>query len=179
MNHRLLAGSVASYIFNYHVGLWPSRRLRMAYLCAALGGCGQGAAVQLGCRFLNPRKIFLGDRAIINWGCVLDGRKHRVRVGSDVSIGPEATIITLEHDPQSSEFADRGGEVIIGDRVWICYRAIVLPGVTIGEGAVVASGAVVSRDVEPHSIVAGIPAKQIGTRSKDLRYSCQYSPWLV
>jgi len=153
--------------------------MRMAFLCAALGECGKNAAVQLGCRFLNPRKVFLGERAIINWGCVLDGRKHSIRFGSDVSIGPEATIITLEHDPHSPEFSDRGAEVVVGDRAWICYRAIILPGVTIGDGAVVAAGAIVSKDVEPYAIVAGAPAKPIGTRRQDLRYRCDFAPWLV
>ena len=76
-------------------------------------------------------------------------------------------------------FADRGGEVIIGDRVWIGYRAIVLPGVTIGEGAVVGAGAVVTRDVSPYTIVAGNPAKVIGERTKELTYECNYRPWLI
>ncbi len=66
----------------------------------------------------------------------------------------------------------------IGDRVWIAYRAVILPGVTIGEGAVVAAGAVVSRDVAPYTIVAGNPAQPVGTRSRDLDYRLDYSPWL-
>ena len=57
--------------------------------------------------------------------------------------------------------------------------AIILPGVTIGEGAVVGAGAVVSRDVRSYSIVAGSPAKEVGTRTEDLRYMCEYSPWLI
>src|SRR5258706_5893845 len=101
----------------------------------------------MGCRFLNGRKIFLGERNVINWGCVLDGRKFKIRTGKDVSIGPEATILTLGHDPQSPEFADHGGDVIVGDHVWIAYRAVILPGVTLGEGAVVAASSVVSPDV--------------------------------
>jgi maltose O-acetyltransferase len=110
---------------------------------------------------------------------LMDGRCYKIITGDDVSIGPEAAILTLGHDPQSPEFVDKGGDVIIGARAWICFRAIILPGVSIGEGAVVAAGAVVSRDVKPYSIVAGSPAKPVGTRSKDLRYSCNYAPWLV
>jgi maltose O-acetyltransferase len=130
----------------------------------------------MGCRFLNGRKVFLGERNVINWGCVLDGRKFAIRTGSDVSIGPEATILTLGHDPQSPDFADQGGEVILGDHVWIAYRAIILPGVTIGEGAVVAAGAVVTRDVEPFAIVAGVPAHKVGERNRDLTYRLHYHP---
>lgn len=179
MNHRVFAGTVLSYIYNHHIGRWPSRRLRMSFLRGVLGSCGRGTAVQMDCRFLQPRKIHLGERNVINWGCVLDGRKYAIRTGCDVSIGPDAAILTLGHDPQSGDFADRGGDVVIGDKVWICFRSMILPGVTIGEGAVVAASAVVTRDVEPYNIVAGAPAKPVGIRNKDLRYSCEYSPWLV
>jgi maltose O-acetyltransferase len=133
----------------------------------------------MGCRFLNGRKIFLGDRNVINFGCLLDGRRYAIRTGHDVSIGPEAAILTLGHDPQSTDFADKGGDVTIGDRVWICFRAIILPGVSIGDGAIVAAGAVVSRDVEPYTIVAGSPARVVGRRTKDLTYRCVFKPWLV
>jgi len=130
----------------------------------------------MGCRFLNGRKVHLGDRNIINFGCLLDGRKFQIRTGSDVSIGPEASILTLGHDPQSREFADRGGDVVIGDRAWIGYRAIILPGVTIGEGAVVGAGAVVTGNVEPFFIVAGNPARKIGERNQQLDYRLNYDP---
>jgi maltose O-acetyltransferase len=132
----------------------------------------------MGCRFLNGRKVHLGDRNVINFGCLLDGRKFQIRTGSDVSIGPEASILTLGHDPQSPEFADRGGDVVIGDRVWIGYRVIILPGITIGEGAVVGAGAVVTRNVEPFWIVAGNPAQKIGVRTQQLDYRLDYDPIL-
>jgi maltose O-acetyltransferase len=140
---------------------------------------GLGSGVQLHCRFLNPRKVELGERNIINFGCLFDGRKFAIRTGNDVSIGPEASILTLGHDPQSPDFADRGGEVVIRDRVWIGYRAIILPGITIGEGAVVGAGAVVTKDVEAFSIVAGNPARKIGERNPNLEYRLNYSPWLL
>ena len=110
-------------------------------------------------------------------------------MGSNVSIGPEATILTLGHDPRSAAFADRGGDVVIGDRVWIGYRAIILPGVTIGEGAVVGAGALVTKDVEPYVIVVGNPARKIGERAVEGRgegdehqgfdYDLDYRPWLM
>jgi maltose O-acetyltransferase len=132
----------------------------------------------MGCRFLNGRKVFLGKRNVVNHGCLFDGRRYIIRVGDDVSIGPEAAILTVGHDPQSPDFADQGGEVNIGNRVWIAYRAIILPGVTIGEGAVIAAGAVVTKDVAPFVIVAGSPARKIGERNRELRYELHYAPWL-
>jgi acetyltransferase-like isoleucine patch superfamily enzyme len=96
-----------------------------------------------------------------------------------VSIGPEAALLTLGHDPRSPTFADRGGPVSVGDRAWIGFRAIVLPGVTIGEGAVVGAGGVVSRDVPPFTIVAGNPARPIGSRPADISYALSYNPFLL
>ena len=176
MNPRLLAGGLLALGYNSLVSHLPSRHLRRLYLSAWLGTVGSGTGVQTGCRFLNGRKVHFGDRNVINFGCLFDGRKFEIRTGSDVSIGPEASILSLGHDPQSAEFADRGGDVVIGDRVWIGYRAIILPGVTIGEGAVIGSGSVVTKDVEPFAIVAGNPARKIGERSRDLGYRLNYDP---
>ncbi|MBW4575262.1 MAG: acyltransferase [Aphanothece sp. CMT-3BRIN-NPC111] len=179
MNFRLLAGSVLSYGYNHMIGNCPSRQIRMTYLKTYLAEVGVGTSVQMGCRFLNGRKVHLGDRNVVNFGCLFDGRHYQIRTGSDVSIGPEATILTLGHDPQSPEFSDKGGDVMIGDRVWIAYRAIILPGLTIGEGAVVGAGSVVTKDVEPYTIVGGVPARIIGIRNTHLNYSLNYSPFLL
>ena len=76
----------------------------------------------------------------------------------------------MEHDPQHPDFDCRGGPVTIGDRAWIGARAIILPNTRIGEGAVVSAGAVVTRDVDPYTIVGGNPARPVGERTRDLRY---------
>ena len=178
MNFRVFAGSSLAFGYNVLVGKLPVHRLRNLYLRAYLGGFGARTSVQMGCRFLNGRKVFLGERNVVNFGCLFDGRIYRIVTGHDVSIGPEAAILTLGHDPQSPDFADRGGEVVIGDRVWIAYRAVLLPGVRIGEGAVVAAGAIVSKDVAPFTIVAGCPARQIGERNRELRYRLNHQPFL-
>ena len=133
----------------------------------------------MGCKFLNGRKVFFGQRNVVNFGCLFDGRRFQIRTGDDVSIGPEAAILTLGHDPQSPSFSLRGGDVVLGDKVWVGYRAIILPGIVIGEGAVVAAGAVVTKDVAPYTIVAGNPARIIGERERSLGYRLTYRPWLV
>ena len=179
MTCRLLLGAIVAWLYNGLVTYVPSRHLRVLWLKATLKSCGRRLGVQLGCSFLNPRKVSLGNQNVINFGCLLDGRKYRIVTGDNVSIGPEATILTLGHDPQSPDFADQGGDVVIGDRVWIGYRAIILPGVSIGEGAVVAAGAVVSKDVDPFTIVAGVPARKIGSRNPNLVYELNYQPWLL
>jgi maltose O-acetyltransferase len=179
MNLRLFAGTILSFAYNTFVSPLPSRTVRHAFLRIWLGGLGRGAGIQRDCRFLNGRKVRLGERNVINFGCLLDGRVYSITTGSDVSIGPEASILTLGHDPQSPEFSNQGGPVKIGDRVWIGYRAIVLPGVSIGEGAVVAAGSVVTKDVVPFTIVGGNPAREIGIRNNKLDYRLSYRPWLL
>jgi acetyltransferase-like isoleucine patch superfamily enzyme len=176
--YKVLAGTLLAFAYNCGVSYFPSRTVRTLYLRSWLSQLGKGTGIQLGCRFLNGRKVFLGDRNVINFGCFLDGRHYEIRTGNDVSIGPEATILTLGHDPQSPDFSNKGGDVVIGDRAWIAYRAIILPGVTIGEGAVIGAGAVVAKDVPPYAIVAGNPAKVIGERSRVLTYQLNYSPRL-
>lgn len=176
---RVFIGAVVAAIYNYGITHLPLRSVRWLYLRFYLQALGQATGVQMNCRFLNGRKVSIGDHSVINFGCLIDGRKYTIQTGANVSIGPEATILTLGHDPQSPDFADQGGNVIIGDRVWIGYRALIMPGVTIGDGAVVAAGAVVTKDVEPFTIVGGVPAKKIGDRSRELSYELNYRPFLL
>lgn len=179
MNPRHFVGSLLAFAYNCFIGRIPSRLVRSLFLNLWMGYYGAGTSVQMGCRFLNARKIHLGERNVINFGCLLDGRRHEIRTGTDVSIGPEASVLTLGHDPQSPNFDDRGGEVVIGNHVWIGYRAIILPGISIGDGAIVGAGAVVTKDVDPFVIVGGNPAREIGKRHIKLDYQLKYNPWLM
>lgn len=179
MNPKVFAGGVIAYLYNEWIGHFPASWLRIAFLHSYLASLGENCDVQMRCRFLNGRKISIGDRNVINFGCLFDGRKYRIHTGRNVSIGPEATILTLGHDPQSPTFEDKGGDVIVEDHAWIAYRALILPGVAIGEGAIVAAGAVVTKDVEPFSIVAGNPAKKIGERNEDLTYEIKFRSFLT
>ena len=94
-------------------------------------------------------------------------------------MGPDATILTLGHDPQSDEFADKGGPVVIEDRCWIAYRSIILPGIRMAEGSVLGAGSVLTKDTEAFGIYAGVPAVKVGERLKDLSYALDFNPWLI
>jgi maltose O-acetyltransferase len=125
--------------------------------------------------WLDTRGFFeMGRDSVINQKCRLDNRGG-INIGNSVSISAEVCILTADHDLQSSEFSGRTSPVVIGDHVFIGTRAMILPGVTIGRGAAVAAGAVVTRDVEPFAIVAGVPARPIGRRPEDLRYRSSYA----
>ena len=112
---------------------------------------------------------------MVNRYTYLDGRAP-LRIGDNVNISHYTLIQTLTHDPQSPDFVSLEKPVIIEHYVWIGARALICPGVTIGEGAVVAAGAVVTRNVEPYFIVGGNPATFIRQRSHNLRYRTRYFP---
>jgi maltose O-acetyltransferase len=109
------------------------------------------------------RNTYLGDNVFLSYMCtVLDN--NQVRIGSHVMIGPKVQIYTAAHDLRA-EPRNQGWEVAkpitIDDNVWIGGGAIILPGVSIGQNAVIGAGSVVSRDVLPNTVVAGNPARVI------------------
>lgn len=95
-----------------------------------------------------------------------------------MSISPSVAILTAEHDVQSKSFAGVEAPVAIGDYVFIGTGAMIMPGVTLGDGAIVAAGAVVTHDVGPYTIVGGVPARPIGKRTRDLDYRVDYRRFL-
>jgi acetyltransferase-like isoleucine patch superfamily enzyme len=127
---------------------------------------GTGCAIQRDVKLTGRGGVTIGTRCNINSGVVLDGRGG-LTIGSLVNISGGALLLTADHDPRSATFAGRSRSVDLGNRAWIASRAIVLPGTTVGDGAIVAAGAVVHGHVEPWTIVAGNPATVIGTRPPD------------
>ena len=106
------------------------------------------------------------------------GRSGGVIIGNNVDIAQETNIWTEQHDYNSPTYKSVCKEVVIEDYVWLASRVTVLPGVHIGRGAVVASGAVVTKDVPPLAIVAGVPAKIIGYRKEEaLQYKLGDRAW--
>lgn len=111
----------------------------------------------------NPKGLKIGRGCSIGPHVMLDARMG-LEIKENVTIAYDATIWTLHHEMNSADFHGTGAKTTIEDYAWICSKSILLPGVHIGRGAVVASGAVVTQDVEPYSVVGGIPAKKIGER---------------
>jgi len=131
----------------------------------------------MGVEFRKGKNISIGNNSIINKNVLLDGRGGKLIIGDNVDIAQETNIWTLEHDVHDDYHKDIGGDVIIEDYVWIASRVTILPGVTIGRGAAVAANAVVTKDVASMSIVGGIPAKAIGYRKSQLKYTLNYKPF--
>lgn len=154
----------------------PSRHFRLFILQLIMGQLGKKTSILRNVILLHPKKIFIGCNSVINTRVLLDARGGKLIIGDNVDIAREVNIWTLEHDVNDIEHSTKGGNVIIDDYVWIASRATILPGVKIGRGAVVACGAVVTKDVPPMAIVGGIPAKIIGERKNELKYHLDFHP---
>ena len=166
------------YIANHFINRVPSYYIRnWFYRNIFRVKIGRGTAIHMGLKLFTIGGIEIGENCVINRDCLIDGRGS-VKIGENVNISPEVMIWTADHDPKSPDFAGRIGNVNIGDFAWLSTRSIILPGVIIGTGSVVAAGAVVTSNVSPYSIVAGVPARRIGERARNLSYRLNYSPWL-
>jgi acetyltransferase-like isoleucine patch superfamily enzyme len=162
---------VGNYLTNHVVSRIPSFAVRHVWYQRYLGlKLGDEARIHLNC-FLwhygpgQTRRVGarIGERTWVSRGCCLDLRGG-LEIGTDVSISPEVMILTSAHDPHHPDFELTVAPVVIEDHAWIGSRAMIMPGVRISGGAVVAAGSVVTRDIDALTIVAGAPARPIGVR---------------
>lgn len=162
------------YLTNHVVNHIPLHFVRLGFYRIFLKfDIGSGSAIFMETWFDSKKNFIMGKNSIINQKCRLDNRGN-ITIGDSVAISAEVCILTADHDPTRSDFAGRLRYVTIEDYVFIGTRAMILPGVILGKGSIVAAGAVVTKNVEPFTIVAGIPAKPIGSRPSDLDYSVSY-----
>ncbi len=128
---------------------------------------GRGTLICDTPRFIGSKpirgKVSIGDYCLLTVGSYWD-LAAPIRLGNFVTLAPEVMLLTASHDihnPQNRAGKMEPHPVTICDGVWLGARCIILPGVTVGEGAVVGAGAVVTKDVPPDVIVAGVPARVI------------------
>lgn len=169
------------WFYNNFITYLPNKWIRVSYLRVFFrfkisndSYLGRGQEVT---GYHSGVSIRIGNKTIINRNCYLDGRGG-LTIGNNVNVSFGTTIVTLQHDYNDPDFCCEAGPVIINDYAWIGAKAMILPGVTIGEGAVVAAGAVVTRDVAPYTVVGGVPAKFITNRNKNLKYNNTFKPIL-
>ncbi len=162
------------YLTNRVVAHIPFHFLRLSFYRYCLGlEITPGSHIFMEAWFDTKKNFKMGKNSVINQKCRLDNRGG-ITIGNSVAISAEVCILTADHDPERSDFAARMRNVNIEDYVFIGTRAIILPGVTLGKGSIVAAGAVVTKDVAPYTVVGGVPAKPIASRRSDLDYSVRY-----
>lgn len=181
------------------VGSWCFRLLRRFVVApTARWYCREGVVQQLesmqalgagvlvnGQMQLDPTRTWFGDDVSVNAGLTVFGT-GALRVGSHVHFGLNVRIITDNHNFEQPEALPYDkvrlpGDVVIGDCAWIGDSVVIVPGVTVGEGAILAAASVVTRDVEPMAIVGGAPAELIRFRDREhyerLRAEGAYLGW--
>jgi len=162
------------YITNRIVARMPSHHLRNWFYRRIMRfEIGPRSSIFMDAWFDTRGNFRIGSDSVINQRCRLDNRGG-ITIGDNVSLAAETCVLTADHDVRTTDNRGRERPIKIDDYAFVGTRAMILPGVTIGRGAVVAAGAVVTRDVEPYTIVAGVPAKAIGQRPRELGYASGY-----
>ena len=169
----------------YSVVLWgnrvinklPIRHLRKWFYQMLGAKIGKNCLPSRRIEVLLPKGLILKDGVMIGWFAELDARGG-IFIDHDTNISSHVKLITGSHDINDPNFTADFLPIHIGHHCWIGTGATVLQGVKIGEGAVVAAGAVVTKDVEPWTVVGGVPARKIGERNSKADYSGQPAAFL-
>lgn len=154
---------------NMFINKIPIRALRHGIYRLLGMRIGSGSEIDRRVEVRSPNKITVGSHSLIGWFCLLGGNGG-LRIGNNVNISSYSKIESGSHRLDSPYFEPVFKEVIIEDYAWLGTGCMILKGVTVGEGSVVAAGAVVTKDVPPYEIWGGVPAKKIGVRERPLDY---------
>lgn len=150
--------------------------IRDLWYRAVLKKLGKNGFIDYGVYIRYPFKVSIGDNVWINRNCSLypsaQIKEAEIVIGNNVAIGPETSLFSAGHDHRQINLPDIARTIRIGDHVWIGGKSIILPGVEIGEGAVVGAGSVVTKNVAPYTIVAGNPARMIKNRDIQTGNGC-------
>ncbi len=176
---KKLKGFIGYYLDGYirffiiKVGYIPSHQIRnFIYRRILFVNLSAKSIIYFGSELRAPYKLSIGKGSIIGDRSIFDAR-NGITIGENVNFSSNVHIWTEQHDHRDPYFkcnSDSSFSVNIGNRAWIGPNVTILHGVNIGEGAVVGAGAVVTKDVPPFAIVAGVPAKKIGVRNSNLKY---------
>lgn len=130
---------------------------------------GGGGFIDYKSYFRYPNKIVIGKNVSINRGCCFLASAHSkekvdILIGDNCVFAPGVSLLSAGHDYTSLTLPDTSGQIKIGDNVWCGANCIILQGISIGEGAVIGAGSVVTKNVPAYTVWAGNPAKQINIR---------------
>lgn len=128
---------------------------------------GSGVMIDYKTFFRYTRKIKIGDNVSINRGCEFFTSANLgsvINIGNNVVFSPNVKIYGAGHNYRHLQLPDTSGDVNIEDNVWICGNSVILQGVTLGEGCIVLPNSVVTKDMPPYTVVAGMPAETIKKR---------------
>ena len=178
-----MINALLKYATNHIIAHIPLHRVRLAWYRCILGWqigpratLLMGQHIQMGGVRRSGTKVSIGKGTVINERCFLYTTGGLI-IGENVSISTGTWMVTGTHDMNDPLFPDHYLPIVIGDHAWIGVRATLLAGITIGEGAVVMAGAVVTRDVPPYAVVGGVPARVVSQRKlQNASYELDFCP---
>lgn len=160
---ELLLNEITPNILSARIRKWIYRSMGV--------NLGKDISMYRSLEIRNPKDLHIADNCSFGKHILLDARKG-LWINEGAVVASNVMIWTLHHDYNDDNFVAVGKQVTLGRYSWICSGAIILPGVKIGDYAVVAAGAVVTKDVPNYAVVGGVPAKMIGHRTeKEFKYS--------
>lgn len=159
-----------SHLPFHFIRLWWYRRIMKIHV-------GQGSNIQLGVTFYGDaiHQISIGNHSVVHPRCVFNASAPII-LGDRVHLAHAVEFYTTDHDPGSKDFGGHVEAIRLEDDVYIASRVTILRGVTLGKGCVVAAGAVVTKSVEPFTVVGGVPARFIKRRTDDAKNTCVGKP---
>ncbi|GAB3804815.1 hypothetical protein GCM10028819_36920 [Spirosoma humi] len=133
----------------------------------------KSSAIHRNVKFFHIGKLKIGHNSTVNFGCYLDNRRG-IYIGNNVGVAHDTKIYTLGHNLNSPFFETKGSAVHIEDNAFVFSNCLIMPGVRIKEGAIILPGSIVTKDVDPYTIVGGNPAKFIKYRNPEIGYLHKY-----
>lgn len=164
--YKLFLAWLPSTNNSFFVSKWI-RRIRSGIACGCFDWHGKNVNIERKADFGKGDGIIIGDNSGLGVNCDVRGP---LEMGTNIMMGPDVVIMTSVHDttrtdiPMNQQGHLPKQKVTIGDDVWIGARVIILPGVNVGKGSIIGAGAVVTKDIQEYSVVAGVPAKVIKVR---------------
>lgn len=173
---RTIGNVILSYYrySQFQVGCIPSHHVRnWLYKNVYDVTMAKDVVIYFGAEMRGSWNLSLGKGCIVGDRAILDARRGGIEIGENVNISSNVSFYTDSHDYNDPYFrasSEKVGGIKIGNRAWIGPNSVILHGINIGEGAVVAAGSVVTKDVPPYTVVGGIPARKITDRNQNLKY---------
>lgn len=170
---KIISRAFVYYLFNCWITFFPIYLVRKFYLKNIMRiKIGEQSFIHMGCIFYS--NVVIGNNSVIGRQCHLLGD---ITIKDNVSITAQTYIITATHYKNSPAFEGYSIPVVIEDYAWIGARAMILPGVRIGKGAILGAASTATKNIPDYAIFVGTPAEQIGNRSKILEYKLVYFPY--
>lgn len=174
MKPRWIYSETKIYVCNFIISYVPLHFVRLFYYRYMMGyKIGKGSSIHMGCKFNGSGLLYIGENSTVNQFCRLDNRAS-ITIGDNVSVSPYVKILTADHDVNHPQCQGRERAIVIEDYVFIGSDAMLLGGVHMRKGSVLAAKSLLTKSTEAFGIYMGMPAVWKSQRNQNINYSGSY-----